>query len=211
MCTRVRQHVKSSKVCAQKASGAVRCSGEVKQLSLCSMPLMLAIPVPESIQAVCEIFCDLKVAAACAAALAVPVLEPLTPRPGLLSLFWETTGRVFMVQPGLINSPETQKNGSVVAQACCIPAVHLTLYQCVAAGLGPGHGNRRRCTLGLGLLASFVFMEGTCWRAGNAPSLYSAKIMITFCAAESAASGKDSTCQTDARQEQSETYSRRCL
>ncbi len=72
-----------------------------------------------------------------------------------------------MVQPGLINSPETHKNDSVVAQVCCIPAGYLTLYQRVAAGLGPGHGNRRKCTLGL--LASFVFLEGTCWRAGNAP------------------------------------------
>ena len=70
---------------------------------------------------------------------------------------------------GLINSPDTHKNGSVVAQACCFSAGHLTLDQRVAAGLGPGHGNRRKCRLGL--LASFVFMEGT--GAGgrvNAPS-----------------------------------------
>ncbi len=65
------------------------------------MPLMLAIPVPESVQTVCESLCDLKlarVAAAYAAALAVPVLEPSAPRPGLLCLFWETAGRVFKVQ-----------------------------------------------------------------------------------------------------------------
>ena len=65
------------------------------------MPLMLAIPVPESVQAVCEMSCDLKfarVAAACAAALAAPVLEPFASRSGLLCLFWETAGRVFTVQ-----------------------------------------------------------------------------------------------------------------
>lgn len=59
-----------------------------------------------------------------------------------LVLFWETARRVFMVQPGLINSPETHNNDSVVAQACCVPAGHLTLYQLVAAGLGPDHGER---------------------------------------------------------------------
>ena len=49
-----------------------------------------------------------------------------------------------MVQPGLINSPETHNIDSVVAQACCVPAGHLTLYQFVAAGLGPDHGKRER-------------------------------------------------------------------
>ncbi len=80
------------------------------------------------------------------------MLEPLASRPGLLCLLWKTARRVFTVQPGLISSPDIQKRDSVVAQVCCIPAGNFTLYQHVAAGLSPGHGNRR---------------------AGNAASFYS--------------------------------------
>ena len=52
-----------------------------------------------------------------------------------------------MVQARLIISPETHNNDSVVAQACSVPARHLTLYQRVAADLGPGHdkGERLQC------------------------------------------------------------------
>jgi len=62
---------------------------------------MLTIPVPVSVQAVFEILFDLRfarVAAASAAAVAVPVLQPLASRPWLLCLSWETARRVFTVQ-----------------------------------------------------------------------------------------------------------------
>jgi len=75
------------------------------------------------------------------------------------------------VQPGLINSPKTDNNDSLVAQACCVPAGHLTLYQLVAACLGPDHGKRHyRDTNVIGRMhpgpASLVRVSGG--RAGNA-------------------------------------------
>ena len=60
-------------------------------------------------------------------------------------LFWETAGRVCMVQAGLIYGPETHNNDSIVTQACSVPAGHLTLYQHVAAGPGRGKRERLQC------------------------------------------------------------------
>ena len=138
------------------------------QPSLCSMPLVLAIPEP-GILAVLKVFCDLRSARVAAArAASLFVLEPLASRPELSCLSWKAARRVSQCswndhQSSHLSNTLSCRAGLKFSRA----AQHdHTLCLRVTAGLGHGHVkrekrfNRRNCMLGL--LALFVFVEGDC-------------------------------------------------